>query len=302
VGLGGTANGAPREANFDITAASEVMAVLCLSADEADLRARLGRIVVGFTAERKAVTAADLGAVGAMTALLRDALRPNLVQGNEGVPALVHGGPFANIAHGANSLIATRMALHLADWVVTEAGFGMDLGGEKFFDIGRATGRRGAARGLRARRRRGSLELADAVLAMLDRSDAERPVAKYTYELGDPPEEKIRKIARTVYGADDVVFTASALKDLDAATARRRPSCPCAWRRRTSRSPTTRRSPGRPRGFTITVREVRLSAGAGFVVALTGEIMTMPGLPKVPAAARVVVHDDGRITGLMQGE
>lgn len=135
VGLGGTANGAPREAHFDITAASEVMAVLCLAADEADLRVRLGRIVVGFTAERKAVTAAELGAVGAMTALLRDALRPNLVQGNEGVPALVHGGPFANIAHGANSLIATRMALHLADWVVTEAGFGMDLGGEKFFDI-----------------------------------------------------------------------------------------------------------------------------------------------------------------------
>jgi formate--tetrahydrofolate ligase len=380
----GKGNGPMRETAFDITAASEVMAILCLATSVKDLEARLGRIVVGTTIAGKPVRASDLGASAAMTALLLDALMPNLVQTREGTPAVVHGGPFANIAHGCNSVLATRLALAYGQDVITEAGFGFDLGAEKFLDIKcrvggmwphgvvlvathRALKMHGGVpvskagepnaaaltRGLEhlekhletlrfyglpavvavngfpndtddeqavlkdfaarngvavarhegfAKGGEGALELADAVASMLDRSDAQRPVAKYTYELGDPPAEKIRKIARTVYGADDVVFTASALKDLDAVTALGGAELPvCMAKTHLSLTDDPSR-PGRPWGFNITVKEVRLSAGAGFVVALTGEIMTMPGLPKVPAAARVVVHDDGRVTGLMQGE
>ena len=380
----GKGNGPMRETAFDITAASEVMAILCLATSVKDLEARLGRIVVGTTLAGKPVRASDLGASAAMTALLLDALMPNLVQTREGTPAVVHGGPFANIAHGCNSVLATRLALAYGQDVITEAGFGFDLGAEKFLDIKcrvggmwphgvvlvathRALKMHGGVpvskagepnaaaltRGLEhlekhletlrfyglpavvavngfpndtddeqavlkdfaarngvsvarhegfAKGGEGALELADAVASMLDRSDAQRPVARYTYELGDPPAEKIRKIARTVYGADDVVFTASALKDLDAVAALGGAELPvCMAKTHLSLTDDPSR-PGRPWGFNITVKEVRLSAGAGFVVALTGEIMTMPGLPKVPAAARVVVHDDGRVTGLMQGE
>jgi formate--tetrahydrofolate ligase len=380
----GKGNGPMRETAFDITAASEVMAILCLATSVKDLESRLGRIVVGTTIAGKPVRASDLGASAAMTALLLDALMPNLVQTREGTPAVVHGGPFANIAHGCNSVLATRLALAYGQDVITEAGFGFDLGAEKFLDIKcrvggmwphgvvlvathRALKMHGGVpvskagepnaaaltRGLEhlekhletlrfyglpavvavngfpndtddeqavlkdfaarngvavarhegfAKGGEGALELADAVASMLDRSDAQRPVARYTYELGDPPAEKIRKIARTVYGADDVVFTASALKDLDAVAALGGAELPvCMAKTHLSLTDDPSR-PGRPWGFNITVKEVRLSAGAGFVVALTGEIMTMPGLPKVPAAARVVVHDDGRVTGLMQGE
>lgn len=380
----GKGNGPLRETAFDITAASEVMAILCLSTSVKDLEARLGRIVVGTTPAGKPVRASDVGASAAMTALLLDALMPNLVQTREGTPAVVHGGPFANIAHGCNSILATRMALAYGQDVITEAGFGFDLGAEKFLDIkcrvgglwphgvvlvathralkmhgGVAVSKAGEpnaaalSKGLEhlekhletlrfyglpavvgvngfpndtdeeravlkefgaknnvavarhegfAKGGEGSLELADAVTDMLDRSDAVRPTPRYTYELSDPPQEKIRKIARTVYGADDVVFTPGAVKDLDAAVAlggAELPVCMAKTHLSLTDDPT---KPGRPYGFTITVKEARLSAGAGFVVALTGEIMTMPGLPKVPAAARVVVHDDGRVTGLMQGE
>jgi formate--tetrahydrofolate ligase len=380
----GKGNGPPRETAFDITAASEVMAILCLATSVKDLEARLGRILVGTTPAGKPVRASDLGASAAMTALLLDALMPNLVQTREGSAAVVHGGPFANIAHGCNSVLATRLALAYGQDVITEAGFGFDLGAEKFLDIKcRAAGvwphgvvlvathralkmHGGVAvakaaepntaalvKGLEhlekhletlrfyglpavvavngfpqdtddeqaalkdfaahnhvdvarhegfAKGGEGALELADAVGAMLDRSDANRPVARYTYELGDAPAEKIRKIARTVYGADDVHFTPSALKDLDAAVALGGAELPvCMAKTHLSLTDDPTRA-GRPRGFTITVKEARLSAGAGFIVALTGDIMTMPGLPKVPAAARVVVHDDGRVTGLMQGE
>jgi len=377
-------NGPMRETAFDITAASEVMAILCLATSVKDLEARLGRIVVGTTPAGAPVRASDLGASAAMTALLLDALMPNLVQTREGTPAIVHGGPFANIAHGCNSILGTRLALAYGQDVITEAGFGFDLGAEKFLDIkcraagiwphgvvlvathralkmhgGVAVARAGEAnttalsKGLEhlekhletlryyglpavvavngfpqdtdeeqevlrefgarngvavarhegfSRGGEGSLELADAVTSMLDRSDLERPAPRYTYELSDPPAEKIRKIARTVYGADDVTFTASALKDLDAAVALGGAELPvCMAKTHLSLTDDPTRA-GRPWGFTINVKEARLSAGAGFVVALTGEIMTMPGLPKVPAAARVVVHDDGHVTGLMQGE
>ena len=383
VGMG-KGNGPMRETAFDITAASEVMAILCLATSVKDLESRLGRIIVGTTPAGKPVRASDLGASAAMTALLLDALMPNLVQTREGTPAVVHGGPFANIAHGCNSILGTRLALAYGQDVITEAGFGFDLGAEKFLDIKcraggiwphgvvlvathRALKMHGgvpvaraaeanpgaltkglehlekhletlrfyglpavvaingfpqdtddeqavlrefaASNGVAVARHEGfsrggegALELADAVTSMLDRSDEARPVARYTYELSDAPAEKIRKIARTVYGADDVAFTPSAIKDLDAVVAlggAELPVCVAKTHLSLTDDPTR---PGRPRGFTVTVKEVRLSAGAGFVVALTGDIMTMPGLPKVPAAARVVVHDDGRVTGLMQGE
>lgn len=384
VGLGGKAHGVPREASFDITAASEVMAILALSENLKDLEARLGRILVGYTPDGASVRASDLYAAPAMTALLEDALMPNLVQTREGGPALVHAGPFGNIAHGCNSVLATRMALAYGDEVITEAGFGFDLGAEKFLDIKcRASGLwprgvmlvvtlralkhhggapperqaqpdrdallRGfdhlekhldsvAAFGLPAvicvnrfpqdteaeldelraftrargaetavcdgfsRGGEGSLELADRVLEMLDRTDSAPPPPRFLYELSHSPEDKIRAIARTVYGADDVDFTPAARKDLESAAALGGATLPvCMAKTHLSLSDDPKK-PGRPRGFTLTVREVRLSAGAGFLVALTGDILTMPGLPREPAARRVVVHDDGRITGLMQGE
>ncbi len=377
-------NGPVREGAFDITAASEVMAILCLAKDRTDLEERLGRIIVGTTVGGKPLRASDIGAAPAMTALLLDALMPNLVQTREGTPALVHGGPFGNIAHGCNSVIATRMALALGEVVVTEAGFGFDLGAEKFLDIKcRASGlwprgvvlvathralkmhggvpvaQAGAAdvdalkRGLDhlahhleplrfyglpavvavngfpndsapeqaalkdfgrehgvtvarhegfARGGDGSLEMADAVNEMLAATASKAPTPRYAYDLSDPPAEKIRKVARTVYGANDVVFTAQAQKDLATVTALGGAELPvCVAKTHLSLTDDAKR-PGRPRGFDVTVREVRISAGAGYIVPLTGEIMTMPGLPKEPAARRVVVHPDGRVTGLMQGE
>jgi formate--tetrahydrofolate ligase len=384
IGLGGKSEGVPRETRFDITAASEVMAILCLSSDLRDLEARCARIVVGRGTDGKVVRAGDLFAQAAMTALLRDALMPNLVQTREGGPALVHGGPFGNIAHGCSSIVATRMALAYADEVITEGGFGFDLGGEKFLDIKcRAAGlwpravvlvatlralkshggvpasavaqpdlaglQRGfdhlakhleslAGYGLPvvvavnrfpndpaseidalrsfvkergvgmaahegfSKGGEGSLELADTVLSLLDSTEANPPKPAFLYELTASPEEKIRKIAKRIYGADDVSFTSSAKKQLEGIVAMGEGNLPiCMAKTHLSLTDDATRV-GRPKGFTVTVREVRLSAGAGYIVPLTGEIMTMPGLPKEPASRRVVVHDDGRITGLMQGE
>ena len=384
VGLGGKSEGVPREARFDITAASEVMAILGLSSDLKDLEARCARIVVARGPDGKVVRAGDLSAQAAMTALLRDALMPNLVQTREGGPALVHGGPFGNIAHGCSSIVATRLALAYADEVITEGGFGFDLGGEKFLDIKCRTAglwpravvlvatlralkchggvplplvqqpnmdglRRGfdhlekhleslAGYGLPvvvavnqfpndtaeeiaalrsfARERgvavaahegfgkggEGSLELADTVLSVVNATDAAPPAPKFLYELHAPVEEKIRTVAQRIYGADDVVFTPAARKQIEAIVTLGEGNLPiCMAKTHLSLTDDASRQ-GRPRGFNITVREVRLSAGAGYIVPLTGEIMTMPGLPKEPASRRVVVHPDGRVTGLMQGE
>jgi formate--tetrahydrofolate ligase len=384
VGLGGKAHGTPREERFDITAASEVMAILALADGPQDLERRLGRILVGSTYDGQAVTADDVGAAGAMTAVLRDALKPNLVQTLEGGPAVVHCGPFGNIAHGCNSVLATRLAMNLGDYAITEAGFGFDLGGEKFLDIKcrqmgiwpravvlvatlralkmhggapvKSAGERNpealergiahlekhlenarfyglspivainvfpndeqdelalvekAAERLGARFARcegfarggeGALDLARAVSEAADATDASPPSARYAYELGDAPEAKIEKIAKTVYGADGVTFTSKAQADL----ARARdlggaalPVCMAKTQLSLSDDPTV---PGRPRGFSVTVREVRMSAGAGFLVPLTGDMMTMPGLPKAPAAWNVKLLEDGKIKGLMQND
>ena len=376
-GLGGSANGVPRESGFDITVASEIMAVLCLAMNMSDLKARLGRLVVAYNGEGKPVTAADLKAVGAMAVLLKDALKPNLVQTVEGQPAFVHGGPFANIAHGNNSVIATRMALGLADYVVTEGGFAADLGAEKFFDIvHRFTGltpdvavlvasvralnmhggvpkakvaetnlealERGCAnldkhienlqkfglpivvainrfptddpeelalvkahcdaRGVRsaisevvARGGEGGLELGKAILEALEH-DENHFAPIYHPEL--PIKEKIGILAREIYGADGVVYTASADKDISRLTKLgfdKLPICMAKTQHSLTDNPDLK---GAPKGWELTIREVRVSAGAGFLVGLTGEIMTMPGLPKVPAAEAVDIDDDGIIVGL----
>ncbi len=376
-GLGGSANGVPRESGFDITVASEIMAVLCLAMNMSDLKARLGRLVVAYNGEGKPVTAADLKAVGAMAVLLKDALKPNLVQTVEGQPAFVHGGPFANIAHGNNSVIATRMALGLADYVVTEGGFAADLGAEKFFDIvHRFTGltpdvavlvasvralnmhggvpkakvaetnlealERGCAnldkhienlqkfglpivvainrfptddpeelalvkahcdaRGVRsaisevvARGGEGGLELGKAILEALEH-DENHFAPIYDPEL--PIKEKIGILAREIYGADGVVYTASADKDISRLTKLgfdKLPICMAKTQHSLTDNPDLK---GAPKGWELTIREVRVSAGAGFLVGLTGEIMTMPGLPKVPAAEAVDIDDDGIIVGL----
>jgi formate--tetrahydrofolate ligase len=384
VGLGGKASGTPREERFDITAASEIMAIMALATDHADLEQRLGRIVVGQTYEGKAVTAGDIQAAGAMTAVLRDALLPNLVQTEEGGPAVVHCGPFGNIAHGCNSILATRLAMNLGDYAITEAGFGFDLGGEKFLDIKcrqagiwpravvivatlRALKMHGGAPvktcgepdaeklkkgiehlqkhletahafglkpivainvfpndtegeiemvetavgALGARLARsegfgkggeGALDLARVVSEVADATDAAPPTARYLYELTDTPQEKIRKIAHTVYGARDVHFTPAAekniqrIRDLGYADL---PICMAKTQMSLTDDPTVF---GRPRDFTITVREVRLSAGAGFLVPLTGDMMTMPGLPKVPASRAIRLLPSGKIKGLMQND
>jgi formate--tetrahydrofolate ligase len=384
VGLGTRADGVPRQERFDITAASEVMAVLAMAEGLDDLRSRLARIVVGASESGDVVTAADLRAEGAMTALLKDALMPNLVQTLEGGPALVHAGPFANIAHGCNSILATRLGLALGDDVITEAGFGLDLGGEKFLDIkARAlgtwpraavlvatvralkvhggvavkqsklpniaaleaglpqlrhhlevlTGRglpaivainrfpddepdelariiaEASSAGARAvvcegfaRGGEGALELARAVAEVLDASDSAPPAPRYTYDLDDAIVDKLTKIARTFYGAAGVVLTSRAQKDLARIRALggdRLPVCVAKTQLSLSDDPTR---VGRPRGFDVTVRELRLSAGAGFVVALTGEMMTMPGLPREPAACNVEIDREGRVRGLMQND
>ena len=384
VGLGGKAHGVPREERFDITAASEIMAILALATGTEDLEARLDRVIVGQSDNGAAITAKDLGASRAMCAVLRDALRPNLVQTDEGGPAIVHCGPFANIAHGCNSVLATRLAMSLGDYAITEAGFGFDLGGEKFLDIKcRAMGvwprlvvivatlralkmhggspvktcaepdpaalQRGlehlhkhletaaafglpalvainvfpndteeelrmvadaaAAKGVPVARStgfakggEGTRELADLAISMADASDHAPPVARYAYELSDSPQDKIRKIARQVYGAKNVRFVGSAEKDIKRACDLGFAEAPiCMAKTQLSLSDDPKLF-GRPHDFLITVREVRLSAGAGFLVPLTGDMMTMPGLPKIPAARGVELLPGGKIKGLMQND
>lgn len=376
VGLGGPSQGLPRESGFDITAASEVMAMLCLARSEQDLRERLARTIVGFTADRKPVTVDDLDATGAALALLKDALLPNLVQTYEGTPAFVHGGPFANIAHGCNSVLATRMAMKLADWTVTEAGFGSDLGAEKFFHIACTTGdfdpsavvlvatvralkyhggcalkdletencdlvRAGidnleahlanirafgkpvviavnrfhsdtdaevdvvlnaaAQRGVKAaacthyaQGGAGAEALAKLVMAAANKP-SQTAVPAYTFDM--PIKEKLHRIARRVYGADDVVFTRSArngLKRIERLGLSHLPVCVAKTQSSLSGDASRR---GRPRGFSIEVRQLQISAGAGFIVALTGNIVRMPGLPRNPSAADVDVVD-GEIIGV----
>ena len=378
VGLGGPVNGFPREDGFDIVVASEVMAIFCLATSIKDLRDRLGRIVVGYTRAKKPVRAADLKAHGPMAVILRDALAPNLVQTLEHTPALIHGGPFANIAHGCNSVIATTAALKLADYVITEAGFGADLGAEKFIDIKcRAAGLSPRAIVLvatvRALKYHGGVAVADlkaenvpameegmsnlrrhlrnvtevfgvpAVIAInrfpsdtdaeIERlkelvaalgsvaveathysdggagcADLARAVVEaveacagpvsFTYPDELPLAQKVKAVARRIYDADTVTFDAKARKKIEQLEAEgygHLPVCIAKTQSSFSTDPTMR---GAPSGHTVNVREVRLSAGAGFVVMLTGEIMTMPGLPKVPASEHIDIDDEGRITGL----
>ena len=383
-GLGGKAHGMPREDGFDITVASEIMAIFCLATSITDLKERLSRIVVGYTRDDKPVTAGDLKAQGAMAALLKDALKPNLVQTLEGTPAFVHGGPFANIAHGCNSLMATRMALALGDYCVTEAGFGADLGAEKFLDIKcrlagiapdavvvvatvralknhggvakadlneenlealeaglpnllqhvenitqvyqlpcvvainrfpsdteaelalverncRQLGVNVALSEVWAKGGEGGQALADEVVRLCEEGDAEgRSAQTFQYAYGDDLSlaQKIEAIATRVYRADGVDFepkAAAELKKLEDLGFGGMPVCMAKTQYSFSDDA---KKLGAPRGFRITVRNVKVSAGAGFVVALTGNIMTMPGLPKVPAAERIDVDETGKISGL----
>ncbi len=383
-GLGGKANGVPREDGFDITVASEVMAVFCLATSITDLKERLGRIVVAYTYDDEPVTAHDLHAEGAMAALLKDALKPNLVQTLEGTPAFIHGGPFANIAHGCNSIMATRMALALGDYAVTEAGFGADLGAEKFLDIKcRLTGIKPDAvvvvatvRALKnhggvakdalgeenlealeaglpnllqhvenitqvyklpcvvainrfptdteaelalvenkcrelgvnvalsevwARGGEGGLALADEVVRLCEQGDdAGRSAETFEFAYGTEGglREKIEAIASRIYRADGVIFEAKAAKELAKLEKLGFANMPvCMAKTQYSFSDDAKRL-GAPRGFVITVRDIKVSAGAGFVVALTGNIMTMPGLGKSPAAFKIAVDETGKITGL----
>ena len=376
-GLGGRVNGVPREDGYDITVASEIMAVLCLASDINDLKARLGRIIVGYTYDEKPVTAADLHAQGAMAALLKDALKPNLVQTLEHTPAFVHGGPFANIAHGCNSVTATKIARRLADYTVTEAGFGADLGAEKFLDIKcRMAGLKpdcvvivATARALKynggvpktetgkenlealekglpnllkhvsnitnvyhlpcvvainrfpqdteaelalirskcqalgvnvalsevwGKGGDGGIELAQEVIRLCDAPND----FTFAYDLDLSIEEKIKAIVTKIYGGKDVAFTANAqkqIRQMNALGFDKLPICMAKTQYSLTDDPTKL---GAPEGFTITVRNIKVSAGAGFLVALTGDIMTMPGLPKVPAAERIDVDENGKISGL----
>ncbi len=378
-GLGGRVNGTPREDGFDITTASEIMATLCLADSISDLKARLSRIVVARTYEDKPVTVGDIHAQGAACALLKDAIRPNLVQTLIGTPAFVHGGPFANIAHGCNSVVATKTALRLADIVVTEAGFGADLGAEKFVDIKcrmsglapsvvvlvatvRALKSHGGVakadlgtenlealkKGLSNLRRHlrnirevwgltpivalnrfvsdteaeialvkeaaaelntqvalcevwakggeGGRELAKMVIAEVNKADPAQ--FRFTYPDEMPLEDKIRAVATRIYGAKDVSFAPAAKKMLAKLTEEGCGNMPvCIAKTQYSFSDDPKKL-GAPENFVLNIRQVRVSAGAGFVVALSGDIMTMPGLPKVPAAVNIDVTDDGKITGL----
>ena len=376
-GLGGRVNGVPREDGFDITVASEIMAVFCLANSITDLKERLSRIVVAYTYDEKPITAGDLGAVGAMAALLKDALKPNLVQTLEGTPAFVHGGPFANIAHGCTSVIATKMAMKLGDYAITEAGFGADLGAEKFLDIKcrmadlnpDAVVVVATVRALKMHGGVAKTDLANENLAALEAgipnllrhvsniknvyglpcvvavnrfptdTDAEinlvidkcralgvnvvlstvwadggnggvdlaREVVRlceekhnfrFSYELEGTIEDKIEAIVKNVYGGEGVNFAPAAKKEIDKLTALGFDKLPvCMAKTQYSFSDDATKL-GAPIGFTVTVRNVKVSAGAGFVVALTGDIMTMPGLPKLPAAERIDVDEDGKITGL----
>ena len=376
-GLGGRTNGTPREDGYDITVASEVMAILCMSSDIDDLKARIARIVIGYTYDEKPVTAGDLKAQGAMAALLKDALKPNLVQTLEHTPAFVHGGPFANIAHGCNSVMATKMALNLADYVVTEAGFGADLGAEKFLDIKcRTAGLQPSAvvivATVRALKNHGGVAKADlnnenlealeaglpnllqhvenitkvfklpcvvainafptdtkAELDLVEKKCKEYGVnvalsevwAKggeggvalaeevlrlceqpnefsYSYELDASIEEKISAIATKIYRADGVNYTANAKKQIAQLTALGFDKLPICMAKTQYSFSDDQNLKGAPKDFTITVRNVKVSAGAGFLVALTGEIMTMPGLGKTPSAEKIDVDSTGKISGL----
>ncbi len=380
-GLGGKTNGMPREDGYDITVASEIMAVLCLSSDITDLKNRLARIIVGYTygkaSEQKPVTAGDLNAQGAMCALLKDALKPNLVQTLEHTPAIVHGGPFANIAHGCNSVIATKMALKLGDYAITEAGFGADLGAEKFLDIKcRMAGLKPNAvvivatvRALKynggvpkadlntpnlealekglpnllkhvsnirnvyklpcvvainafptdtpeelalvenkckelgvnvalsevwAKGGEGGLKLAEEVIRLVEEPND----FTYSYELEGSIEDKLNQIVQKVYGGSRVVLTANAQKQAKELEALGYGNCPICVAKTQYSLTDDQTKLGAPTGFEVTVRNLKISAGAGFIVALTGEIMTMPGLPKVPAAERIDVDETGKISGL----
>ena len=378
-GLGGRIQGVPREDGFDITVASEVMAVLCLASDITDLKARLGRMIVAYTFDGKPVTAHDLKAEGAMTALLKDALKPNLVQTLEGTPTLIHGGPFANIAHGCNSVTATRMALKLGDYVVTEAGFGADLGAEKFLDIKcrlaglrpnavvivatvralkshggvpkdelntenldalekglpnllhhvntirstyhlpcvvainafptdteaelrlvedkcRELGVRAVLSEVWAKGGEGGKALAEEVVRLCEQPSAE--AFTFSYPTDTTLVRKLNAIVQRVYGGAQAVLTPAAQKQAERLTELGfgdLPVCMAKTQYSLSDDPTLL---GAPKDFAVTVRSLTVSAGAGFIVALTGEIMTMPGLPKVPAAEKIDVDENGRITGL----
>ena len=378
-GLGGRIQGVPREDGFDITVASEVMAVLCLASDITDLKARLGRMIVAYTFDGKPVTAHDLKAEGAMTALLKDALKPNLVQTLEGTPTLIHGGPFANIAHGCNSVTATRMALKLGDYVVTEAGFGADLGAEKFLDIKcrlaglrpnavvivatvralkshggvpkaelntenldalekglpnllhhvntirstyhlpcvvainafptdteaelrlveekcRELGVRAVRSEVWAKGGEGGKALAEEVVRLCEQPSAE--AFTFSYPTDTTLVNKLNAIVQRVYGGAQAVLTPAAQKQAERLTELGfgdLPVCMAKTQYSLSDDPTLL---GAPKDFAVTVRSLKVSAGAGFIVALTGEIMTMPGLPKVPAAEKIDVDENGRITGL----
>ena len=376
-GLGGRVNGVPREDGYDITVASEIMAVLCLSTSITDLKERLSRIIVGYTYDEKPVTAGELKAAGAMTALLKDALKPNLVQTLEGTPALVHGGPFANIAHGCNSVMATKLAMKLGDYAITEAGFGADLGAEKFLDIKcRYAGLKPDAvvivATIRALKMHGGLaktELGAENLEALEKgipnllrhvsniknvyklpsvvavnrfptdTDAEveliinkckelgvnvvlsnvwaeggkggEELAKevvalceqpndftFSYDLDCKIEEKIEAIVKKVYGGDGISILPAAKKQIDTLVANgyaNLPICVAKTQYSFSDDPTKL---GAPENFTVTIKNVKVSAGAGFIVVLTGDIMTMPGLPKVPAAEKIDVDENGKISGL----
>lgn len=377
-GMGGKANGTPREDGFDITVASEIMAILCLASSITDLKERLGRIIVGYTYDDKPVTAADLKAVGAMAALLKDAIKPNLVQTLEGTPAFVHGGPFANIAHGCNSVMATKMALKMGDYTVTEAGFGADLGAEKFLDIKcRMAGLEPSAvvvvATVRALKMHGGLaksELGSEDLCALEKgipnllrhvgniknvyglpcvvavnrfptdTDAEidfiiakckelgvnvclstvwaeggrggealaREVVRlceeeksdfsFSYSLNMSIEEKISAIVRRIYGGKDVSILPAAKKQIQQLEELGFGALPvCIAKTQYSFSDDPKKL-GAPEGFTVTVKNVKVSAGAGFIVVLTGDILTMPGLPRVPAAEKIDVDENGTISGL----
>lgn len=376
-GLGGPTNGTPREDGFDITVASEVMAILCLSESMQELKEGLGNIMIGYTFQKEPVTASQLHAEGAMAVLLKDALKPNLVQTLEQTPAMVHGGPFANIAHGCNSIVATKMALKYADYVVTEAGFGADLGAEKFLDIKCRKGdiqpdavvmvatlralkmhggvlkknlneenveavkkgfpnlqkhveniqrvyglpvviavnsfptdteaERAALQELCEkvdmtctvsdvwnRGGEGGIEMAEAVVAACERKSQ----FTYAYELSDSLEEKMKKVVTTIYGGSEVDWTSAAKKKAAELTALGYGDLPiCVAKTQYSFSDNPRLL-GRPEGFHVTVRDITLSAGAGFIVLLTGELLKMPGLPKRPAAEKIDIDENGQVSGL----
>jgi formate--tetrahydrofolate ligase len=378
VGLGGTTSGVPRETGFDITAASEIMAILCLAADIHDLKIRLGNIFVGYTHRREPIYARDLKAEGAMAALLKDAIKPNLVQTIEGNPAIIHGGPFANIAQGTNSVIATRMGMTLSDYTVTEAGFGFDLGAEKFFDIkcqssglspkvvvltatiralkyhggadlkkltdpdlealrkglpnlekhlenikqfnvtpviainrfssdtieeiamvqekARSLGIDCAVAELWAKGGEGALELAEKVMAV---AETERPIFDPLYDWSWDVKKKIETVATKIYGAEHVDYSPKAKKDLKKIAElglEQMPVCIAKTQKSLSDNPALL---GRPKDFIITVREIEIASGAGFLIPITGSIMRMPGLPANPASENISIDNNGNITGLM---